>query len=404
MPDRDDSEEYRRRVIQSWLAIAAMLITAVITVVEVAMGNFSTVIQSVIVISAMGSILIFERLRFSSLVLGNLILFICYASIFFTMYHMGGLHGVLGIYMVLVPALAMLITNTRFTIIWALICSVTFGFLFSLHLDGAIPLPDINVEYHVNSVSNYLSAIILVSCLFIFAERSRVSAKRQTEAEKMRSDLLLLNILPEETAQELKDNGKTKAKYYENVTVMFTDFKGFTEISQQLKPEEIVELIDECFRAFDHIMAVYGIEKIKTIGDAYMAAGGIPTTNETHATDVVNAALEIRDFIVAWGEEKLAAGKPHFQIRIGIHTGPLVAGIVGVKKFQYDIWGDTVNTASRLESGGEVGTINISASTYEVIKDKYVCEHRGKIVAKGKGEIDMYTLVGKKNAELDLEG
>ena len=212
---------------------------------------------------------------------------------------------------------------------------------------------------------------------------------------KKRSEELLLNILPFDTAQELKKKGMAETKNFDSVTVLFTDFKGFTTISELLSPKELVTEIDTCFKGIDKVMGKYNIEKIKTIGDAYMAAGGLPTTNTTHPIDVVMAAQEIILFMESLKQERIKNNKPFFEIRIGIHTGPVIAGIVGIKKFSYDIWGDTVNTASRLESSGEVNKINLSGATYDLIKDQYQCEHRGKIEAKNKGKIDMYFLVGK---------
>ncbi|MBL0043077.1 MAG: adenylate/guanylate cyclase domain-containing protein [Flavobacteriales bacterium] len=227
---------------------------------------------------------------------------------------------------------------------------------------------------------------LLVFGIVVYRQRGRIKKEHE------RSEELLLNILPEEVAAELKAKGSADAHLIEHVTVLFTDFKGFTAMSEQLTPKELVRDIHECFSAFDRIMEKHGIEKIKTIGDAYMAAGGLPTPNTTHALDVVKAALEIRDFIAEGKARKVAAGLPYFEIRIGIHTGPVVAGIVGVKKFAYDIWGDTVNIASRMESTGEVGQVNISGSTYALVKDKPRLKFtsRGKVQAKGKGEMEMY--------------
>ncbi len=221
-----------------------------------------------------------------------------------------------------------------------------------------------------------------------FTQRNRISK------EKKRSDELLLNILPEETAEELKATGSAKTKSFESVSVLFTDFKNFTKASESLSPEELVKEINYCFSEFDKIVSKYGIEKIKTIGDAYMCAGGLPVANTTHAEDVVKAGLEMQEFIEKNKHDRMAKGQPFFELRLGIHTGPVVAGVVGTKKFAYDIWGDTVNTASRMESSGEVGKVNISAFTYELVKDKFKCTHRGKVQAKNKGEIDMYFVEG----------
>ncbi len=219
-----------------------------------------------------------------------------------------------------------------------------------------------------------------------------VAQKEVIQKEKERSEELLLNILPSETAEELKQFGAAQAKDYEMVTVLFTDFKGFTMHSERLSAKELVAEIDHCFKAFDQIMEKHNIEKIKTIGDAYMAAAGLPVPNTTNPADAVKAALAICDFMQQYHSKRKAAGQEAFEIRIGIHTGPVVAGIVGIKKFAYDIWGDTVNLAARMESSGEVGRVNISQSTYEHLKgnDEFTFISRGKVKAKNKGEIEMF--------------
>ena len=242
---------------------------------------------------------------------------------------------------------------------------------------------------------NY-AAIIAGILLFLLAggmfNRYRFirRTKKIIELEKERSDKLLLNILPEETADELKENGTAKARSYNNVTILFTDFKGFTELSATLSPPALVKEIHHCYMAFDEIMVRHKVEKIKTIGDAYMAAGGLPMPNDSHPVDVTLAAIEIREFMDKLIKVRKKAGKPYFEIRIGIHSGPVVAGVVGTHKFAYDIWGDTVNIASRMESNSEPGKINISDTTYDLIKDQFECIPRGKITVKGAGEKTMF--------------
>jgi len=215
------------------------------------------------------------------------------------------------------------------------------------------------------------------------------------ERERAKSDKLLLNILPEETAEELKEKGSATPRQYEMVSVLFTDFVGFTKISMKLTPEEIIKELDFCFLEFDRISDRHNMEKIKTIGDAYMSAGGIPVANISNPVDAVEAALEIKEFMDKMKDEKEARGESYWELRIGIHTGTIVAGVVGKNKFAYDIWGDAVNTASRMESSGEAGKVNISGETYELVKDKFNCTYRGKVTAKNKGEIDMYFVDSK---------
>jgi class 3 adenylate cyclase len=216
--------------------------------------------------------------------------------------------------------------------------------------------------------------------------------KEEIEAAKQQSEKLLLNILPEEIAEELKMHGKSAPRRHDQVTIMFTDFEKFTQMSEAMTPEELVEIVDFHYKAFDRIMQKHQIEKIKTIGDSYMCVSGLPQYTVDHAKNAVLAAKEIIEVVNDFAEKRKAKGLPYCEIRIGMHTGAVVAGVVGHIKFAYDIWGDAVNTASRIESAGAPGKINISESTYALIKDDFECDHRGEVAAKNKGKINMYFL------------
>ncbi|HMQ46966.1 MAG TPA: adenylate/guanylate cyclase domain-containing protein [Saprospiraceae bacterium] len=238
-------------------------------------------------------------------------------------------------------------------------------------------------------VRNVLMGGLVVVLFFagvFFRQRNKI------EKEKQRSEALLLNILPSEVAEELKQKGEAEARSYDTVSILFTDFKSFTEQSEKMSAVALVSEINHYFKEFDAICEQFGVEKIKTIGDSYMAAGGLPAPEETSVKNTVLAALAMQQFVEKHHQEKEASDERTFQMRVGIHTGPIVAGIVGVKKFQYDVWGDTVNTASRMESSGEVNKVNISRATYELLKNDadFTFESRGKITAKGKGDIEMY--------------
>lgn len=221
-----------------------------------------------------------------------------------------------------------------------------------------------------------------------YVHKARVAIQR----EKDISEGLLLNILPASVADELKTKGYAEAKHFAPVTILFSDFKGFTTISEELSAAELVEELNACFKTFDDIMTKYGIEKIKTIGDSYMAAGNIPDTNTSTPVDVINAGLDMQEFVMSRKKERDNMHLPAFDMRVGIHSGPVVAGIVGVKKFQYDLWGDTVNTASRMETNGEITKVNISEATYQLVRENksFSFTPRGMVNAKGKGALAMY--------------
>lgn len=217
---------------------------------------------------------------------------------------------------------------------------------------------------------------------------------KEIAEEKQKSDRLLLNILPEKTATELKNQGYATTRSYDRVSVLFTDFVSFTSVSETMTPEELVREINICFSAFDDIVEVEGVEKIKTIGDSYMCASGLNHDGSDPEIRLVRVGLAIRDFMAQHNTKRIREGLPHFEIRLGIHTGAVVAGVVGKKKFAYDIWGDTVNTASRMESNSEPGELNISAATYALVKDHFTFQYRGRIEAKNKGYLDMYFVKG----------
>lgn len=256
---------------------------------------------------------------------------------------------------------------------------------------------------YIAGVLGFLLLLLLLGG-FIFARKSNSKlafqkkqvekSQAETQAEKAKSDALLLNILPVETAQELKETGAATPKEYEQVSVLFTDFCNFTQFAEQLTPDELIQELNACFVAFDEIIERNHLEKIKTIGDAYMCAGGIPKANKINAHDAVRAALEMQDFIKKHSEERQRKGLPFLKMRVGIHTGAVIAGVVGKNKFAYDIWGDTVNLAARMESSGEMGKVNISEVTYALVKNDFDCVFRGAIEAKHKGEVGMYFVVG----------
>jgi len=236
-------------------------------------------------------------------------------------------------------------------------------------------------------------------------EQKVIERTIELKQEKEKSESLLLNILPFKISEELKQNGHVESRLYHSSSIMFTDFKGFTKVAEIMDPKDLLAELERCFIQFDEITEMHSLEKLKTIGDAYMCAGGIPEENKTHPIDTCIAGLQMQNFMEEKKRVKILNEEPYWEMRLGIHTGQIMAGVIGRKKFAYDIWGDTVNTASRMESSGEPGKVNISDSTYEFVKDFFDCDYRGKIAAKNKAPIEMYFVKRiKKELSKDEKG
>jgi len=263
------------------------------------------------------------------------------------------------------------------------------------------------------SLNDLITTAVVASVFIYILDRTRFRSweksrkienqKNEIQSDKEKIDRLLLNILPPSVADELKGHGYVKPVHFRRATIVFTDFVGFTQIAEKLSPEELVNELDSAFRYFDSIMDKYNLEKLKTIGDSYMYAGGVPVENNTHEIDAVLAALEIQDYFNKLKSKKISSGQTYWELRIGVNTGPMMAGVVGEKKFVYDVWGDSVNIASRLESSGEPGRVNISESTCSRVSGFFDIEARGRVTAKHKGAIDMYFVTGIKE-ELAADG
>ena len=216
------------------------------------------------------------------------------------------------------------------------------------------------------------------------------------KAEMLKSDKLLLNILPADVASELKTNGKVKTQFFDSATVLFSDFVQFSKIAASVSAEDLIEELDFIFSEFDKILKKHNVEKIKTIGDAYMCVGGVPKKSDGHAKRVANVAFEMQEFLETYNQDRKAKDLPEFQTRIGLHSGSLIAGVVGTSKFVYDVWGDTVNAADRMQSAGKAGLVNVSAATYELLKDEFEGEYRGKLQIKNMNDMEAYFISQKE--------
>lgn len=380
--------------------IITALCIAVIIVTFIKYDIATRMLAGVAVICALEAVILVCRAMYLKIkgakILGTGILFfvLFFASIIIASLMLGGIHvesGTVGIFLIILAVMAI------FSIPFSMSAYLAWSFAavnrsLKTQLQQVEILSKKSLEQEqekqlmLESRQEELEKEVAVRTTEVMQQKAKIEQQHEAlKAEKKKSDDLLLNILPAEVAEELKETGTTKAQHFDHVSVLFTDFVNFTQISEQLSPEELVQQLHECFRAFDEIIERNGLEKIKTIGDAYLAVSGMPVANDRHAYNAVKAGLEIIAFI-----SNRDASKPAFQVRVGVNSGDLVAGIVGVKKFAYDIWGDTVNMASRMESNSEAGRVNISENTHRLVLNDFTFTYRGKINAKNKGEVDMY--------------
>ncbi len=311
-----------------------------------------------------------------------------YAQVFCIMYvtaaiqwSIGGIldSGFVMVWALLGPVVALMLLSRTQAIIWFIlyvvniVVTVVFDDFFATNVR---PVSRTVVHLYFAMNMGIFSSIIFAFAIYFV---------RAAVVEREKANRLLLNILPHSIAQELKDHGATAPRSYASASVLFTDFQGFTARAQTMDPEKLVAELDDIFQMFDAVVQSHGLEKIKTIGDAYMCAGGLPEVSRTHAIDCALAGLAMISCVARTKAKSQGEGEPYWDMRIGIHTGPLVASVVGTRKFAYDLWGDTVNTAGRMESGGSPGRLNVSAATYAEVRFLFECEHRGRLAAKGKG-------------------
>jgi class 3 adenylate cyclase len=349
-------------------------------------------------------ILYLIKKRLNMILATNLYVMLGVVNITVCIYYSGGFHSPVLPWLASSPIVALLLGGKRTGFLWVMVNSLLVIIAGLLQVNGYSFPRHYNAAYtNLFYIDCFVGLVLIIFLVAIVFENGKNAAldklaekNNLLEAEKQKSDELLLNILPAEISKELKETGKTKAYSYDVATVMFADFVDFTKIGERLSPEDLVFAIGEYFETFDRIIEKYGIEKIKTVGDAYICAAGLPIPTTDNAIIMIKVAIDFMKAIKQLNDRRENLGGVTFNIRIGVNTGPLVAGVVGIKKFAYDIWGDTVNTAARLQENGAAGKINISESTYELINTYFHCTYRGKIQAKNKGEIDMYFVEGTK--------
>jgi guanylate cyclase len=391
---RDDEELRQKKALLVLLAILILPVSAVWGSLYLAFGSLVGIIPYVYFAISVGSLVVFARTRSLRLLLVTQLLAILLTTTAGQMLVGGFLpSGGVGLWGILAPLGALVFLEVRQAVRWF----GAFLVIFLLTgLAGEALFPDADLPVWFTSTMLALNVIGVASIAFTllgsFAHQ-RNAALTALRAEQAKSENLLLNILPKEIAAILKNENRTIADHYDGASILFADMVGFTPLTAQMQPREMVDLLNHVFSYFDSLVDKYGLEKIRTIGDSYMVASGVPKPRSDHAQALAHMALDIQQYVRS---DPICLSQ-HLDFRIGINSGPVVAGVIGRKKFIYDLWGDAVNTASRMESHGTPGEIQLTRATYELLKDQFVCRQRGTIPVKGKGEMETWYLVGSRS-------
>jgi guanylate cyclase len=397
---RDDEELRQKKVLLVLLAISILPVSVVWGSLYLGFGSPVGVVPYVYFAVSLGSLVVFARTRRFRLLLVTQLLDILLTTTAGQMLVGGFLpSGGVGLWGILAPLGALVFLEVRQAVRWF----GAFLMVFLLTgLAGEVFFSDADLPVSFTSTMLALNVIGTASVAFTllasFAHQRNV-ALTALRAEQEKSEVLLLNILPRSIAERLKAAAQTIADHFAAVSILFADVVDFTPLAQRLPPAQMVGILDQLFSHFDVLVERHGLEKIKTIGDCYMAAAGVPNPHPDHARKAALLALDMRDVLAT----SAAAGQPGLELRIGINSGPVVAGVIGTKRFLYDLWGDAVNTASRMESHGTPGEIQLTRATYELLKDEFVCRRRGTILVKGKGWMETWYLVGSRSDDRRTE-
>lgn len=391
---RDDEELRQKKALLVMLAILILPVSVVWGSLYLGFGSPAGVVPFVYFAVSLGSLVIFARTRSFHFLLVTQLLDILFTTTVGQMLIGGFLpSGGVGLWGILAPLGALVFLEVRQAVRWF----GAFLFVFLLTgLAGEVLFWDADLPVWFTSTMLALNIVgtgaVAFTLLALFADQ-RNAALAALRAEQEKSEALLLNILPRPIAARLKAATQTIADDFVAASVLFADVVDFTPLAQRLPPAEVVGVLDQLFSHFDALVERHGLEKIKTIGDCYMAAAGVPDPGTDHARRAALLALDMQDVVATWA----VAGRAGLELRIGINSGPVIAGVIGTKRFLYDLWGDAVNTASRMESHGTPGEIQITRATYELLKGEFVCRQRGTIPVKGKGQMETWYLVGPRS-------